>query len=238
MSRQSDHGQNQMTNPFERVFVWLGGGAFVGSLGFCAYSYSIRWSVPHPWDSSALGFDAVLLSVFATHHSLFARTPVKDWLSRFVPERLLRSVYVWIASLLLVTVCAAWMPIGGEVYRHAGWLNVPHALVQLVGIWLIARSVGTIDPLDLAGIRRQSASHGLQIVGPYRLVRHPLYLGWVLAVFGPALMTADRLAFAAITTAYLVIAIPWEERSLVAAFGSEYERYTRLVRWRLVPYLF
>jgi methanethiol S-methyltransferase len=224
--------------PIERVFVWLGGVVFVGSLGFCAYAYSVRWSVPHPGDSSALVFDAVLFSVFAMHHSVFARTPVKDWLSRLVPERLLRSVYVWIASLLLVTVCAAWKPIGGKVYEHAGWLGVPHALVQLVGIWLIARSVRTIDPLDLAGIRRQSASEGLQIGGPYRLVRHPLYLGWLLAVFGAALMTADRLAFAAITTAYLVIAIPWEERSLRAAFGSEYERYSHLVRWRLVPFVF
>ena len=226
------------TRRFERVFVWLGGVAFVSSLGFCAYAYSIRWTVPHPWDASALGFDLALLSVFAMHHSLFARTAVKDWLSRLVPERLLRSVYVWIASLLLVTVCAAWKPIGGEVYRHAEWLSVPHALVQLAGIWLIARSVRTIDALDLAGIRRQSASQGLQIAGPYRLVRHPLYLGWLLAVFGAALMTADRLAFAAITTAYLVIAVPWEERSLRAAFGTEYERYTRLVRWRMVPYVF
>src|SRR5580704_13282619 len=207
------------TQRFERVFVWLGGVVFVGSLGSCAYCYSVRWSVPHRWDSSALAFDAVLFSAFAMHHSVFARTRVKDWLSRLVPERLLRSVYVWMASLLLVTVCAAWMPFGGEVYRHAGWLGVPHALVQLVGIWLIARSVRTIDPLDLAGIRRQSTSEGLQIGGPYRLVRHPLYLGWLLAVFGAALMTAERLACAAITTAYLVIAIPWEERSLRAAFS-------------------
>jgi protein-S-isoprenylcysteine O-methyltransferase Ste14 len=226
------------TRLFERVFVWLGGVVFVGSLGVCAYCYSIRWSVPRRWDSSALAFDAVLFTVFAMHHSAFARTRMKQWLSRLVPERLLRSVYVWIASLLLITVCAAWAPIGGELYRHAGWLGVPHALVQLAGLWLIARSVRTIDALDLAGIRRQLPSEGLQIAGPYRLVRHPLYLGWVLAVFGPALMTADRLVFAAITTAYLVIAIPWEERSLRAAFGSEYERYTHLVRWRLVPYLF
>jgi methanethiol S-methyltransferase len=223
---------------FERLFVWLGGAAFIGSLGFCAYSQIVRWSVPHRRDAPALVFDAALFSVFAMHHSVFARTRVKDWVSRLVPDRLLRSFYVWIASLLLVTVCAAWLPIGGEVYRQAGWLGVVHALVQLGGIWLIARSVRTIDALGLAGIRRQSRAEGLQIAGPYRLVRHPLYLGWLLAVFGPALMTADRLAFAAITTAYLVIAIPWEERSLRASFGSEYERYTRLVRWRMVPYLY
>jgi protein-S-isoprenylcysteine O-methyltransferase Ste14 len=226
------------TRLFERLFVWLGGAVFVGSLAFCAYSYLVRWSVPHRHDASALACDAALFSVFAIHHSVFARTRVKDWLSRLVPDRLLRSVYVWVASLLLITLCASWLPIGGEVYRQAGWLSVPHALVQLAGILLIARSVVTIDPLELAGIRQQSRGEGLQITGPYRLVRHPLYLGWVLAVFGSALMTADRLAFAAITTAYLVIAIPWEERSLLAAFGGEYDRYTRLVRWRLIPYLF
>ena len=188
-------------------------------------------------EQNRVAADAVIQAVRMVV-GIFARTGTKDWLSRLVPDRLLRSVYVWVASLLLITLCASWLPIGGEVYRHAGWLGVPHALVQLVGIWLIARSVRTIDPLDLAGIRRQSAGEGLQMGGPYRLVRHPLYLGWLLAVFGAALMTADRLAFAAITTAYLVIAIPWEERSLRAAFGSEYERYSHLVRWRLVPFVF
>jgi protein-S-isoprenylcysteine O-methyltransferase Ste14 len=227
-----------MEKLFERLFVWLGGVMFVGSLGYCAFSYIVRWSAPHDPHPSALVFDAVLFSVFAMHHSVFARTRVKDHLSRLVPERLLRSVYVWISSLLLVMACAVWQPIGGEAYRLEGWRSVLHALVQLLGLWLIARSVWTIDALDLAGIRRHSGDEGLQVGGPYRLVRHPLYLGWMLAVFGPALMTADRLAFATITTAYLVIAIPWEERSLRAAFGAEYERYTQLVRWRLVPYVF
>jgi protein-S-isoprenylcysteine O-methyltransferase Ste14 len=227
-----------MTKLVERLFVWIGGGLFVGSLGFCAYSYIVRWAAPRRPDLSAVAVDAALFSLFAMHHSVFARTRVKDWLSRFVPERLQRSVYVWIASLLLVVVCAGWLPIGGEVYRHPGWLAVPHALVQLGGIWLIARSVRTINALDLAGIRLHRGSEKLQISGPYRLVRHPLYLGWTLAVFGAALMTGDRLAFAVITTAYLVIAIPWEERLLRAAFGSDYQRYSRLVRWRIVPYVY
>jgi protein-S-isoprenylcysteine O-methyltransferase Ste14 len=227
-----------MTELVERLFVWLGGAVFVGSLGFCAYSYIVRWSVPHRGDLSALAFDAALFSLFAIHHSVFARTRVKDWLSRLVPVRLQRSVYVWIASLLLVIVCAGWLPVGGVVYQHPGWLGVPHALVQLGGIWLIARSVRTINALDLAGIRLHRGGEELQVTGPYRLVRHPLYLGWMLAVFGAALMTGDRLAFAAITTAYLVIAIPWEERLLRSAFGGEYQRYSRLVRWRIVPYVY
>src|SRR5439155_1639909 len=108
----------------------------------------------------------------------------------------------------------------------AGARSVAHAAVQLAGLWLIARSVAHIDPLELAGIRASRGSSSLQIGGPYRLVRHPLYLGWMIAVFGTAHMTGDRLAFAAISSLYLVIAVPWEERSLMQSFGNDYRYYT------------
>jgi methanethiol S-methyltransferase len=110
--------------------------------------------------------------------------------------------------------------------------------VQLAGVWLIARSVAGLDPLELAGIRRQAPHGGLQITGPYRLVRHPLYFGWVLAVFGHSHMTGDRLAFAVMTTVYLITAIPFEEAALVASFGDDYTRYQTRVRWRILPYVF
>ena len=104
----------------DRLFVWAGGVLFVGSLTMCAYSYLVRWAVPHDSEWAALGFDAIVFSVFALHHSLFARTRVKDRLGRLLPERLLRSVYVWIASLLLIAVCLLWQPIGGVAYQHTG----------------------------------------------------------------------------------------------------------------------
>jgi protein-S-isoprenylcysteine O-methyltransferase Ste14 len=110
--------------------------------------------------------------------------------------------------------------------------------VQLYGLWLIVEAVRGIDPLELAGIRGETERGPLQIKGPYGLVRHPLYFGWVLVVLGAAHMTGDRLAFGAITTVYLVIAIPWEERSLTRSFGEEYARYTRAVRWRIVPFIY
>ncbi len=78
----------------------------------------------------------------------------------------------------------------------------------------------------------------LQFHGPYRWVRHPLYLGWLLATFGPAHMTGDRLVFAGISLFYLVIAVPFEERSLIGSFGEPYVRYRELVRWRIVPYVY
>ncbi len=80
--------------------------------------------------------------------------------------------------------------------------------------------------------------HELVERGPYRWVRHPLYLGWALAVFGAAHMTGSRLLFAAISTAYLVLAVPFEERSLLRAFGDAYAQYQRAVPWRILPFVY
>ena len=131
----------------------------------------------------------------------------------------------------------SWQPVGGELYDRHGAPAILHAIVQLAGLWLVARSVAKIDGLELAGIREPAAG-GLQVGGPYRLVRHPLYLGWTLIVFGAASMSGDRLAFAALTTLYLAIAVQWEEQSLARSFGAEYVRYKRHVRWRLIPFIY
>jgi protein-S-isoprenylcysteine O-methyltransferase Ste14 len=110
--------------------------------------------------------------------------------------------------------------------------------VQVVGLWMTLRSAGVIDVLELAGIK-QAMGRPVQprftVIGPYRLVRHPIYLGWILLTFGSPTMTATTLAFAVISTAYLAMAIPFEERSLVDMFGDEYRAYQRRVRWRMVP---
>lgn len=225
----------------ERVFVWAGGAMFVISLAVCTYCYVIVWgrAVAHAAGGIAgIGTDLFLVTLFAAHHSVLARNRPKMWLARIVPAHLARSVYVWTASLLLVAVCLLWRRIGGDLYDAAGWRAVLHAAIQLLGVWIIARAVAGIDPLELAGIRTASASGGLQTAGPYRWVRHPLYSGWVLAVFGTSHMTGDRLAFAAVTSAYLVIAVPWEERSLRQSVGADYARYMREVKWRIVPFIY
>lgn len=224
---------------FERAFVWLGGALFVASLAASVYEFVIGWAESGPTRTvDSVGWDVALLAVFAAHHSLFARERAKRAVERLVPGRLVRSLYVWTASLLLLTVLVLWRPIGGTVYRTQGLAAFVLIVVQLGGVWLIARSVATIDLLELAGIRARPARNGLRVAGPYRLVRHPLYLGWLLAVFGAPHMTGDRLAFAAVTTIYLFAAISWEERSLRAEFGDEYVRYQRQVRWRILPYVF
>jgi protein-S-isoprenylcysteine O-methyltransferase Ste14 len=226
---------------FERVFVWAGGTVFALSIAFAAYSYFVRFRISTAWRGwDAVAIDGAMFAGFALHHSLFAR----DWVTRRlapIPARLRRSVYVWIASLLLILVCAAWQTVGGtpyDVHGAAAWML---AGIQGIGVWLIARAVGKIDPLELAGIRAGDTAadrEPLQITGPYRIVRHPLYLGWMLVTFGAAHMTGNRLAFAIITAIYLVVAVPWEERALMQSFGDEYRRYRALVRWRIVPYVY
>ena len=228
-----------MTIIFERLFVWVGGVLFVTSLAVCAWWYLFVLGRPRPrmgW--LPIVVDAILVTVFALHHSVFAREPIKRTMAAAIPDVLLRSVYVWIASLLLILVCLLWQPVGGDLYDATGWRAVAHASVQLAGIAVIAQSVRAIDPLELAGIRPSSGSDGLQMGGPYRLVRHPLYSGWMLAAFGAAHMTGDRLAFAVLTSLYLMIAIPWEERSLVRSFGESYRRYQQQVRWRMIPFIY
>ena len=232
----------------ERAFVWVGGALFVGSLALWAWWYLVWLAQSRRWAGwRPLAYDAVLFTVFAAHHSLFARDGAKRLLSA-IPRRLMRSVYVWIASALLVAVCLLWQPIGGDLYRSQNLAASALAVVQLAGALIIARAVARIDPLELSGIRVVEASDAasspaagpgpLQITGPYRWVRHPIYLGWMLIVFGAPQMTGDRFAFAVISSLYLIVAVPWEERSLMQSFGEEYARYKRQVRWRVVPYVY
>ena len=231
----------------ELVFVWVGGALFVGSLALWVWWYALALGRSQPWSGwRPFVFDMILFTAFASHHSVFARDAVKRRMSA-IPRHLLRSVYVWIASLLLIGVCLLWQPIGGEVYRVTGAGAVALALVQIGGVWFIYGAVARLDPLELAGIRtedeaaRRRATSGpsaLQITGPYRLVRHPIYLGWILIVFGVSHMTGDRLAFATVSSLYLIVAVPWEERSLRQSFGEDYDRYMRQVRWRVLPYMY
>jgi methanethiol S-methyltransferase len=228
-----------MTRFLVSAFVWLGGVLFVIALVFTAWSYVIVFGRDAPrggWPAAMA--DASLFSLFALHHTVFARERVKSAVARAIGGRLVRSMFVWIASVLLVLVCALWRPVGGLVYMF-GW---PAAgicvLVQLAGLWLTFHGARAIDPLELAGIREGAATPALQVRGPYRLVRHPLYLGWMLMVFGAASMTGDRLVFAIVSTMYCVVGIPFEERSLTRIFGDRYERYRDRVRWRMVPFLY
>jgi methanethiol S-methyltransferase len=221
--------------------AWLGGVAFVGSLGYLAYFYAVRLATPAAASEPALrnaAVDLALFAAFAAHHSLFARVSVKRWLRRRIPTNAERSFYVWLASALALAMCALWQPIPGVLYDVPGAWRLGFWALQAIGALTIVRAARVIDPLALAGIRqatRTEAPDELKVVGPFRWVRHPIYLGWMLLVFVSPLMTANRLFFAVVSSSYLILAIPWEETSLAAAHGDQYREYQRLVRWRVLP---
>ncbi len=192
---------------------------------------------------AALAIDCALLTVFAVQHSIMARRWFKEWSGRFVPSSIERSTFVLCASLALLLLCLAWRPIGLQIWSiesaagravlwtlcAAGWLSV------LVVTFLI-------NHFDLFGLRQV----WLPLVGkpytrisfrtplPYRFVRHPLYLGFLFAFWMTPAMTLAHLIFAIATTAYIVVAIQFEERDLVVEHGAAYEQYRRRVPM-LVP---
>ena len=241
----NNHGESATRDPqsvtVAKLIAWLGGALFVAALALTAWWYFVASGRPAPFAGwTPVAVDAWLVTAFAFHHSLFARDAVKRRLTA-IPPTLLRSSYVWVASVLLIAVVLLWRPIGATIYTVDGFRAGLHAVVQAASIALIARAVSGLDPLELAGIRHVEANsrpEPLQIGGPYRFVRHPLYTGWMLALFGTAHMTGDRFAFAALTSAYLLVAMPWEERALRKSFGAEYERYAARVRWRVLPFVY
>lgn len=228
-----------------RLIAWTGGLVFVASLAWFVYFYAVVLGrLPEGAGPllPPLAVNLLLFAAFGVHHSLFAREGVKHLLARWVPPALERSLFVWAASGLFALICLAWQPMpGGELYRLGGWTGWLGRAAQLLGLALTVRTAALLDVLELAGIRMaqgETRPSPMKVVGPYRWVRHPLYLGWLLFVFGVPLMTADRLTFAVTSAVYLAIGIPFEERSLVASLGEPYRDYLRAVRWRVVPFLY
>jgi protein-S-isoprenylcysteine O-methyltransferase Ste14 len=225
--------------------AWSGAVLFVLSLLFFLYCYAFRFAAPAPPGSAggAALLNLVLFTVFATHHSVLARSRVKARVRRVLPAPLERSAYTWVASVLFILVCAFWQPVPGELYQLTGAAGIGGYAVQLLGILLTARSSARLDVLDLAGVRpvlragsgREAPRVPLETNGLYGFVRHPVYFGWVLFVFGAPHMTMTRLVFAVTSTAYLAVAIPFEERGLVQTFGPDYLAYRERVRWRMIP---
>ena len=244
-----------------RLFTWLGAALFFVSLAYWIYSYLTTFGVPAADGdfAPAAAWNVALFTLFALHHSVFARLPVRRWIAQAVPAPLERSFYVWIASLAFIAVCALWQPMPGVAWNAEGTLLWALRLLQATGVWLTLRSAAILDVFELAGIRRpdhlrqgyggppklDAKAEGLRIptasspefrtTGPYGWVRHPIYTGWFLMVFAAAPMTMTRLVFAVVSCAYLLIAIPFEERSMRAAAPGAYERYMTQVRWRLLP---
>jgi protein-S-isoprenylcysteine O-methyltransferase Ste14 len=184
----------------------------------------------------AVAIDLALLAGFAVQHSGMARPAFKSWWTGIVPESAERSTYVLVSSLLMVALFALWRPIGGVVWDvgEGAGRNVVIVL-YLFGWALLLYSTFLIDHFDLFGLKQGWRKlMGQRYLAPqfytpslYKLVRHPLYVGWLVIFWAAPVMTVAHLLFAVMTTGYILIAIQLEERDLVTAFGDQYVEYRR-----------
>jgi len=195
--------------------------------------------------AEALIVNLLLMSLFALQHSVMARKGFKQWWTRFVPKPIERSTYVLFSSLVLLLLFWQWRPLPAVVWQiddmqlamivtavsHIGWVIVFGSTFlinhfELFGLHQVANNLSG-RPMPEARFRTPLF---------YRFVRHPLYLGFIIAFWAAPTMTAGHLLFAAVTTAYILVAIQLEERDLVALFGDEYRRYCKrvsmLIPWR------
>jgi protein-S-isoprenylcysteine O-methyltransferase Ste14 len=165
-----------------------------------------------------------------------ARPAFKRWWTRFVPEPIERSTYVLLASLCLIALFWYWQPMGGIIWQvESAWLTLSLQALCLIGFGIVLLSTFLINHFDLFGLRqvwffiRDKKYENLPFRTPffYAYVRHPLYLGFMIAFWATPFMTAAHLFFAVMTTLYMLTAIQFEENDLVRHFGVKYEEYKR-----------
>lgn len=214
---------------------------------FATFLYAIGFLnnilVPKSMDSgepgpfgTALLVNAALLGLFAIQHSVMARPGFKKWWTRFVPQSMERSTYVLLSCVALGLLFWFWQPMQGVIWNVQG--EIGRAIlygVYALGLVTVFISTCLINHFDLFGLRqvwhhlRGKDCPPLEVKSPglYKLVRHPVYVGWLLTFWGAPMMSVAHLVFAVGTTLYILVAIQLEERDLVAEHGEAYESYRR-----------
>jgi protein-S-isoprenylcysteine O-methyltransferase Ste14 len=184
--------------------------------------------------AQALGIDLGLIALFALQHSIMARPAFKRWWTRIVPEAAERSTYLLMSCVALGALFAFWAPIGGTVWQAPDGLARDALLGLYVFGWLLLLyTTFLIDHFDLFGLTqvwrrltgRPYRAPQFHTPSLYKLVRHPLYIGWLTIFWAAPTMTISHLLFAVATTAYILLAIRFEERDLISAFGERYVTY-------------
>jgi methanethiol S-methyltransferase len=248
-------GEETKGGPVGRLLAFVYGFASY-AIFFVTFLYAIGFvsglMVPKTIDSGAVGpmpeaiiVDLVLMSVFAIQHSVMARRQFKQWWTRLVPKPVERSTYVLFSSLALVLLFWQWRPIPAVVWE----ITNPAIAMAILGLsligWLIVlTSTFLINHFELFGLHQVTSNlTGHPMPEPrfrtplyYKFVRHPIYLGFIIAFWAAAVMTTGHLLFAAVTTAYIFVGIFLEERDLVDLFGDDYRRYkdrvSMMLPWR------
>jgi protein-S-isoprenylcysteine O-methyltransferase Ste14 len=217
----------------------------IGFVGNIVVPKSIDSTPEHPLEQALL-INLGLLSLFALQHSVMARPIFKRWWTRFVPQPVERSTYVLFSSLALLLLFWQWQPMGGVVWQVEDTIGQGILFSFFAFGWLLVLvSTFLINHFDLFGLRqvylylrgREYTPLTFGTPGPYKYVRHPLYVGWLFAFWATPTMTAAHLVFALLMTAYILVAIQLEERDLLAAHGESYAAYRRRTPM-LIPQFF
>jgi protein-S-isoprenylcysteine O-methyltransferase Ste14 len=194
--------------------------------------------------AEALIVNVLLMSLFAVQHSVMARKQFKEWWTQYVPKSVERSTYVLLASLALVLLFWQWRPIPAVVWHVADpQIAMAITALSLLGFVLVLISTWLINHFELFGLHQVANNlvgrpmPAVRFKTPvlYKVVRHPIYLGFIIAFWAAPTMTVGHLLFAAVTTAYIFVGIFLEERDLVELFGDEYRRYRQRVAM-IVPF--
>jgi protein-S-isoprenylcysteine O-methyltransferase Ste14 len=228
--------------------------AYVACVGALLYAIGFvgGFVVPKTIDSGAAGpaaqaviVNLLLMSLFALQHSVMARKGFKQWWTRLVPKSVERSTYVLFASLALALLFWQWRPLPAVVWRIEDMqLAMIVVAVSHIGWAIVFASTFLINHFELFGLHQVANNlSGRSMPAPrfrvplfYKFVRHPIYLGLIIAFWAAPVMTVGHLLFAAVTTAYILVGIQLEERDLIDLFGDDYRRYRKrvsmLVPWR------
>ncbi|MCQ4122548.1 methanethiol S-methyltransferase [Rhodococcus tibetensis] len=191
----------------------------------------------------AVVIDVALLTVFAMQHSVMARPWFKKRWTRIVPQSMERSTYVLFATAALALLMWQWRPLPGHIWNvEVTWVRVALYAVSLGGWALVLAATFAIDHFDLFGLRQVLRNQSGKSALPsrfrtpmlYRVIRHPLYAGFVIAFWVAPTMTWGRLLFAVGTTGFILVAVRFEEHDLVDTFGDDYRTYRSRVPM-LVP---
>ncbi len=213
-------------------------GTFLYAIGFIG-NFAVPTTLDGPRTGSlgaALAINLGLLTLFAVQHSVMARRWFKERWTRIVPTPIERSTYTLFSSLALILLFWQWRPLGGTVWSVENPAGAFGLLALFTFGWvLVLGATFQIDHFDLFGLRqvwlyligRPYTPRPFVTPALYQQVRHPLYLGWLVTFWCTPTMTAAHLLFAIVTTAYILVAIQFEEKDLVREFGNTYESYRR-----------